>query len=48
MRTRKIFNFLEMQIKIDVYIQNSTKWIEISLTIRITKIEISLTIRNTI
>ena len=48
MRTRKIFNFLEMQIKIDVYIQNSTKWIEISLTIRIAKIEISLTIRNTV
>ena len=48
MRTRKIFNFLEMQIKIDVYIQNSTKWIEISLTIRIAKIEISLTIQNTV
>ena len=37
-----------MWINIDVYMQNFTKWIEISLIIRIAGIEISLIIRNTV
>ena len=35
-------------IEINVNIRNFTKWIEISLIIRIVRIEISLTIRNTV